>query len=78
MKKSDDVFESARNVLNRIKLKTDADFIIVDMHGEITSEKKALGHFLDGKITLVAGTHTHIPHLIHMILQKMAQPTKLI
>ena len=40
MKKSDDVFESARNVLKEIKLKENADFIIVDMHGEITSEKK--------------------------------------
>ena len=43
--KSDDVYESARNVLKEIKLKENADFIIVDMHGEITSEKKAMGHF---------------------------------
>ena len=69
MKKSDDVFESARNVLKEIKLKENADFIIVDMHGEITSEKKAMGHFFDGRATLVAGTHTHIPTSDHMILQ---------
>ena len=69
MKKSDDVFESARNVLKEIKLKENADFIIVDMHGEITSEKKAMGHFFDGRATLVVGTHTHIPTSDHMILQ---------
>ena len=61
MKKSRDVFESAEKVINRIKLKTDADFIFVDIHGEITSEKMALGHFLDGKITGLVGTHTHVP-----------------
>ena len=43
-------------------------FIIVDMHGEITSEK-SLGHFFDGRATLVVGTHTHIPTSDHMILQ---------
>ena len=41
--------------------KKDADFIIIDIHGEITSEKMALGHFLDGKVTTVVGTHTHVP-----------------
>ena len=35
--------------------------MIVDFHGEITSEKNAIGHFFDGKATLVVGTHTHIP-----------------
>ena len=34
---------------------------MVDFHGEITSEKTAIGHFFDGKATLVVGTHTHIP-----------------
>ena len=37
------------------------DFLLVDFHGEITSEKAAMGHFFDGKATLVVGTHTHIP-----------------
>ena len=36
-------------------------FLLVDFHGEITSEKTAMGHFFDGKATLVVGTHTHIP-----------------
>ena len=35
--------------------------MVVDFHGEITSEKNAIGHYFDGKATLVVGTHTHIP-----------------
>ena len=61
MKKCDDVFESSKNFLDKYKLKKDFDFLIVDFHGEITSEKNAIGHFFDGKATLVIGTHTHIP-----------------
>ena len=61
MKKCDDVFETAQKFINDYKLKKDYDFLIVDFHGEITSEKNAIGHFFDGKATLVVGTHTHIP-----------------
>jgi len=61
MKKCDDVFVAAEKIFNEIKLKKDADFIVVDFHGEITSEKMAMGHYLDGKATLVVGTHTHVP-----------------
>ena len=68
MKKSDDVFESARNVLKEIKLKENADFIIVDMH-KSQSEKKPWDIFLMEGQLLVAGTHTHIPTSDHMILQ---------
>ncbi len=42
-------------------MKENYDFLIVDFHGEITSEKMAIGHFFDGKATLVVGTHTHVP-----------------
>ena len=45
MKKSEDVFQAAKKFSETIKLKKDADFIIVDMHGEITSEKMAMGYF---------------------------------
>jgi len=38
-----------------------ADQILVDMHAEVTSEKVALGWYLDGKVTAVVGTHTHVP-----------------
>ena len=61
MKKCEDVFEVAKKFIQMIKLKRDADFIIVDLHGEITSEKMAMGYFFDGKTTMVVGTHTHIP-----------------
>ena len=61
MKKCDDVFEISKKFIDQYKLKKDYDFLIVDFHGEITSEKNAIGHFFDGKATLVVGTHTHIP-----------------
>ena len=61
MKKCDDVFEVSEKFLKNYKLKEDYDFLIVDFHGEITSEKNAIGHYFDGKATLVVGTHTHIP-----------------
>jgi len=61
MKKCDDVFEASKNFLDAHQLKDDYDFLVVDFHGEITSEKNAIGHFFDGKATLVIGTHTHIP-----------------
>ena len=61
MRKCDDVFKISKKFLEKFKLKEDYDFLIVDFHGEITSEKNAIGHFFDGKATLVIGTHTHIP-----------------
>jgi len=61
MKKSEDVFEAAEKFVQKYKLKKHYDLLIVDFHGEITSEKVAMGHFFDGKATLVIGTHTHIP-----------------
>jgi len=61
MKKCDDVFETSKKFMENYKLKEDYDFLIVDFHGEITSEKNAIGYFFDGKATLVIGTHTHIP-----------------
>tara|TARA_B100000530_G_scaffold237454_1_gene154335 strand:- start:3 stop:809 length:807 start_codon:yes stop_codon:yes gene_type:complete len=61
MKKCDDAFIEANNFINKNILKETYDFLIVDFHGEITSEKMAIGHFFDGKATLVVGTHTHVP-----------------
>mgnify|MGYP001495253131 FL=1 len=61
MKKCEDVFLTSKKFLEKFKLKEDYDLLIVDFHGEITSEKNAIGHFFDGKATLVIGTHTHIP-----------------
>ena len=61
MKKSEDVFKVAEKFMNENKLKKDYDLLVVDFHGEITSEKNAIGHYFDGKATLVVGTHTHVP-----------------
>ena len=61
MKKCDDVFTISKKFMKDYKLKKDYDLLIVDFHGEITSEKNAIGHFFDGQATLVVGTHTHIP-----------------
>ena len=70
MKKCDDVFENSTNFINKYKLQEDFDFLVVDFHGEITSEKMAIGHLFDGKATLVVGTHTHIPTNDARILSK--------
>ena len=70
MKKSENVFLAAKKFINEIKLKRDADFIVVDMHGEITSEKMAMGYLFDGKATMVVGTHTHVPTSDHRIMEK--------
>ena len=61
MKKCDDVFKVSEKFLEKYQLKENFDFLIIDFHGEITSEKNAIGHYFDGKATLVVGTHTHIP-----------------
>ena len=70
MKKCEDVFETAKKFIQKVKLTKDADFIVVDMHGEITSEKMAMGYLFDGKVTIFVGTHTHVPTSDHRILEK--------
>ena len=70
MKKCDDVFETSKKFLEENKLKKDYDFLLVDFHGEITSEKMAIGHFFDGNATLLVGTHTHVPTNDAIILEK--------
>ena len=44
------------------------DAVVVDVHAETTSEKQAIGHYCDGRATLVVGTHTHVPTADHRIL----------
>ena len=70
MRKTEDVFEVAKKIKEKLILKKNVDFIIVDFHGEITSEKMAIGHFFDGSSTGVVGTHTHIPTADTRILDK--------
>lgn len=57
MSSCDDPFRMATEMLSKITAKV----ILLDFHGEATSEKVALGWFLDGRVTAVLGTHTHIP-----------------
>jgi len=69
MRKTDDVFQTAKNVSKKLVLKKNVDFLVVDFHGEITSEKMAMGHFFDGLSTCVVGTHTHVPTADTRILE---------
>jgi len=68
MAPNDPVFAALDGALVRNRLARDADFIMVDVHGEATSEKMALGHYADGRASLVVGTHTHVPTADHQIL----------
>ena len=70
MKKCEDVFQEAKKFIKMVELKKDADFIVVDLHGEITSEKMAMGYLFDGKATMVVGTHTHVPTSDFRIMEK--------
>ncbi|MCB1505858.1 MAG: TIGR00282 family metallophosphoesterase [Hyphomicrobiaceae bacterium] len=54
-------FRAIDTELTACRLKEGADAIFVDFHAEATSEKQAMGHFLDGRISAIAGTHTHTP-----------------
>ena len=70
MRKTEDVFREAQKVKKKMILKKNLDFLVVDFHGEITSEKMAIGHFFDGQATCVVGTHTHVPTADTRILEK--------
>ena len=61
-------FQVAKREL--LQLHKRAKTIIVDMHAETTSEKMAMGHFLDGQVTAVVGTHTHVQTADEQILPK--------
>ena len=57
----DDPFAAVDRELEACPLGAAADAVVVDMHAEATSEKMAMGHFCDGRASLVVGTHTHVP-----------------
>lgn len=57
----DDPFARLETILERHPLGRDATAIVVDFHAEATSEKMAFGHFADGRVSAVLGTHTHVP-----------------
>jgi 2',3'-cyclic-nucleotide 2'-phosphodiesterase len=65
---NDDPFRKADEEL--AKLPADVAFVLVDMHAETTSEKIALGWYLDGRVTAVVGTHTHVATADERVLPK--------
>ncbi|WDR04920.1 TIGR00282 family metallophosphoesterase [Devosia rhodophyticola] len=65
----DDPFRAVEAAIAACPLAEQADAIIVDFHTEATSEIQAMGVFLDGRASLVVGTHTHIPTADHRILK---------
>jgi len=68
MESLDDPFAAVDKVVNDCPLGQVADAILIDVHAEATSEKQAMGHFLDGRVSVVVGTHTHVPTADHQIL----------
>ena len=64
----DDPFACVERELAKLRLGASVDAIVVDMHAEATSEKMAMGHFVDGRVSLCVGTHTHVPTADTMIL----------
>ncbi|HJW32903.1 MAG TPA: TIGR00282 family metallophosphoesterase [Holophagaceae bacterium] len=60
----DDPFRAVDSLL----MKERADLVIVDMHAEATSEAQAMGHFLNGRVAAVVGSHTHVPTLDAKVL----------
>jgi metallophosphoesterase (TIGR00282 family) len=64
----DDPFQAAERELSAAPLGQVADAVLVDMHAEATSEKKAMGYFCDGRASLVVGSHQHVPTADAMVL----------
>jgi metallophosphoesterase (TIGR00282 family) len=64
----DDPFACVERELAKQRLGATVDAIVLDFHGEATSEKMAMGHVADGRVSLVVGTHTHVPTADTMIL----------
>lgn len=64
----DDPFAAVEREVEAAPLGRVADAIVVDIHAEATSEKQVMGHVLDGRVSLVVGTHTHVPTADHRVL----------
>ncbi len=64
----DDPFAAIDRELAACPLGEQADAVLVDVHAEATSEKQGMAHHLDGRASLVVGTHTHVPTADHQIL----------
>lgn len=68
MEALEDPFAGVEREIELAPLCRVCDAIVVDVHGEATAEKQAIGHALDGRVSLVIGTHTHVPTADHRIL----------
>lgn len=68
MQPFDDPFAILDRELSACPLREAADAVLVDFHGEATSEKQSIGYFCDGRASIVVGTHTHVPTSDHRIL----------
>jgi metallophosphoesterase (TIGR00282 family) len=68
MEPLDDPFAAIDREITLCPLKRGADAIVIDLHAEATSEKQAMGYFVDGRASLLVGTHTHAPTADHRIL----------
>ena len=66
----EDPFNNIDKILKANPIGKKADVIIIDIHAEATSEKMAMGHWCDGRASLVIGTHTHVPTSDTMIMPK--------
>lgn len=66
----DDPFSALEAVVNKHALGAGVDATILEIHAEATSEKVAIGHYFDGRASLIVGTHTHVPTSDTMILDK--------
>jgi hypothetical protein len=64
----DDPFPVVGREIDSCPLGRACDAILIDFHAEATSEKMAFGHFVDGRVSLVAGTHSHVPTADHQLL----------
>jgi len=64
----DDPFAAIAREVSACPLGAGCDALVVDFHAEASSEKQAFAHFVDGRVSLVAGTHTHVPAADHQIL----------
>ncbi len=63
-------FDSVKKIIDITKSKYNDAIILIDIHGESTSEKMALAHFFDGQVSIIFGTHTHVPTADLQILEK--------
>ena len=65
-----DPIETIENAIKYYNLGENIHAIIIDLHGEASSEKMAIGHAFDGRVSFVVGTHTHVPTLDSQIMEK--------